>query len=82
MLLISFFVNPVNTAYSRATSKETPKTEFFGINADVKYLANWIGGFVTRTNRWASPKSYWRKLWYHSCFWIGIRVTKQPMDVS
>jgi carboxypeptidase C (cathepsin A) len=37
------FVNPVNTAYSRATSKETPK-EFFGINADVKYLANWIGG--------------------------------------
>jgi carboxypeptidase C (cathepsin A) len=50
------FVNPVNTAYSRATSKETPKTEFFGINADVKYLANWIGGFVTRTNRWASPK--------------------------
>lgn len=50
------FVNPVNTAYSRATSKEIPKTEFFGINADVKYLANWIGGFVTRTNRWASPK--------------------------
>jgi carboxypeptidase C (cathepsin A) len=24
------FVNPVNTAYSRATSKETPKTEFLG----------------------------------------------------
>ncbi|PKH69027.1 carboxypeptidase [Flavobacterium sp. ALD4] len=50
------FVNPVNTAYSRATSKEIPTTKFFGINADVKYLANWIGGFVTRTNRWASPK--------------------------
>jgi carboxypeptidase C (cathepsin A) len=50
------FVNPVNTAYSRATSKEIPTTKFFGINADIKYLANWIGGFVTRTNRWASPK--------------------------
>jgi carboxypeptidase C (cathepsin A) len=50
------FVNPVNTAYSRATSKDIPTTEFFGINADIKYLANWIGGFVTRSNRWASPK--------------------------
>ena len=50
------FVNPVNTAYSRATSKEIPTTTFFGINADIKYLADWIGGFVTRTNRWASPK--------------------------
>ena len=50
------FVNPVNTAYSRATSTEIPKAKFFGTNADIKYLADWIGGFVTRTNRWASPK--------------------------
>ena len=50
------FVNPVNTAYSRATSKDIPKEKFFGVNADIKYLANWIGGFVTRTDRWASPK--------------------------
>lgn len=50
------FVNPVNTAYSRATSKEIPTTKFFGVNADIKYLADWINGFVTRTNRWASPK--------------------------
>jgi carboxypeptidase C (cathepsin A) len=50
------FVNPVNTAYSRMTNKETPKSTFFGVNADVKYLAEWIKTFVTRTNRWASPK--------------------------
>lgn len=50
------FVNPVNTAYSRPTSKEIPTAKFFGVNADIKYLADWINGFVTRTNRWASPK--------------------------
>ncbi len=50
------FVNPVNTAYSRATSKDIPKEKFFGVNADIKYLADWIGGFVTRSDRWASPK--------------------------
>ncbi|MBP4142296.1 carboxypeptidase [Flavobacterium sp. P4023] len=50
------FVNPVNTAYSRTTSKDIPKAKFFGTNADIKYLADWISGFVTRTNRWASPK--------------------------
>ena len=50
------FVNPVNTGYSRATIKEGVATQFFGVNADIKYLAEWIGTFVTRTNRWASPK--------------------------
>lgn len=50
------YVNPVNTGYSRAISKDTPKATFFGVNADIKYLASWIGSFVTRTNRWASPK--------------------------
>ncbi len=50
------FVNPVNTAYSRITNKETPKSTFFGVNADVKYLAEWIKTFVTRNNRWASHK--------------------------
>ncbi len=50
------FVNPVNTGYSRATIKEGVAAKFFGVNADIKYLADWIGTFVTRTNRWASPK--------------------------
>lgn len=50
------FVNPVNTGYSRPTSKDVPGAKFFGVNADIKYLAEWIGTFVTRNNRWASPK--------------------------
>ncbi len=50
------FVNPVNTGYSRAVSKDIPGKTFFGVNADIKYLAAWINTFVTRNNRWASPK--------------------------
>jgi carboxypeptidase C (cathepsin A) len=34
------FVNPVNTAYSEQQVKKHQKLNFFGINADVKYLAN------------------------------------------
>jgi len=50
------YVNPVNTAFSRAVSKDIPRKTFFGVNADIKYLAEWISSFVTRYNRWASPK--------------------------
>lgn len=50
------FVNPVNTGYSRIIDHETKRETFFGVNADIKYLAEWINTFVTRTNRWASPK--------------------------
>ena len=50
------FVNPVNTGYSRILDKETDKKMFFGVNADIKYLGEWINTFVTRKNRWTSPK--------------------------
>ncbi|RYY27469.1 MAG: carboxypeptidase, partial [Chitinophagaceae bacterium] len=50
------FVDPVNTGYSRMMNKDVPKNKFFGVNADIKYLAEWINTFVTRNNRWASPK--------------------------
>lgn len=50
------FVDPVNTGFSRIIDKDAPKSNFFGINADIKYLAEWIGTFVNRNNRWASPK--------------------------
>jgi carboxypeptidase C (cathepsin A) len=33
-----------------------PTSKFFGVNADVKYLADWINTFVGRNKRWASPK--------------------------
>ncbi|HMJ47753.1 MAG TPA: hypothetical protein VK498_10495 [Ferruginibacter sp.] len=49
------YVDPVNTGYSRIIGN-TPKTTFFGVNADIKYLAAWVSTFVTRYNRWLSPK--------------------------
>lgn len=50
------YVDPVNTGYSRAVGKDVPKSKFFGVNADIKYLADWINTFVTRYDRWGSPK--------------------------
>lgn len=50
------YVDPVNTGFSRKVDKETDDKKFFGINADIKYLAEWINTFVNRNNRWASPK--------------------------
>lgn len=50
------YINPVNTGYSRILDKKTDKAKFFGTNADIKYLADWINTFVTRINRWPSPK--------------------------
>ena len=49
-------VDPVNTGFSRITNKETPRTRFFGVTADIKYLAEWVNTFITRNNRWSSPK--------------------------
>jgi len=53
------FINPVNTGYSRmipADGKDVDRDQFFGINADIKYLAEWMNTFVSRNNRWLSPK--------------------------
>lgn len=50
------FVCPVNTGFSRILDDKTDKSTFFGVNADIKYLASWINTFVTRRNRWESPK--------------------------
>ncbi len=50
------FVNPVNTGYSRILDKDSKKETFFGINSDIKYLAEWVNTFVSRMNRWESPK--------------------------
>ncbi|MCV6628979.1 MAG: carboxypeptidase [Flavobacteriaceae bacterium] len=53
------FINPVNTGYSRPIVEEgekLDKSKFFGINADIRYLASWLNTFVTRNQRWQSPK--------------------------
>ncbi|MGJ5640989.1 S10 family peptidase [Formosa sp. S-31] len=54
------YVNPVNTGYSRMLPDKEGKLPnrdlFFGINADIKYLAEWMNTFVSRKSRWESPK--------------------------
>lgn len=54
------YVDPVDTGYSIRLEDEEgnlyDKKMFYGINADVKYLAAWMNTFVSRNNRWLSPK--------------------------
>ncbi|GAB4022036.1 S10 family peptidase [Spirosoma koreense] len=50
------YVEPVNTGFSRAVNDSIPKSKFFGVNADIKYLAEWLNVFVSRKDRWSSPK--------------------------
>ncbi|NBB88178.1 MAG: carboxypeptidase [Bacteroidetes bacterium] len=50
------YVNPVGTGYSRVLADEYKREKYFGVNADINYLASWIQTFVTRQNRWLSPK--------------------------
>jgi carboxypeptidase C (cathepsin A) len=49
------YVDPVNTGFSRITG-DANREQFFGVNEDVAYLARWIDTFVSRRNRWTSPK--------------------------
>ena len=53
------YINPVNTGYSRPIPDSEGKIDrekFFGVQADIAYLAEWVNTFVTRKNRWLSPK--------------------------
>lgn len=53
------FINPINTAFSRILDidgKKPERKQFFGVNEDIGYLAEWINTFVTRKERWESPK--------------------------
>jgi carboxypeptidase C (cathepsin A) len=49
------YIDPVNTGFSRILDRNT-KMKFFGVNEDIKYLAEWLNTFVSRNDRWLSPK--------------------------
>lgn len=49
------YVNPVNVGFSRMIG-DVDREEFFGVNEDVEYLADWIDTFISRYERWESPK--------------------------
>src|SRR5688500_3222155 len=49
------FIDPVSTGYSRAIPEEKAK-EFHGIEPDVESVGEFIRLWVTRNERWGSPK--------------------------
>jgi len=49
------FIDPVGTGFSRAVGKAKDK-DFWGVDQDVKSLAQFISIYVSRNGRWNSPK--------------------------
>jgi carboxypeptidase C (cathepsin A) len=49
------FIDPVGTGYSRAAVGEKPK-DFYGFDGDVESVGDFIRLWVSRYQRWASPK--------------------------
>jgi carboxypeptidase C (cathepsin A) len=48
-------IDPVGTGYSRPTQGEQPQ-QFFGVNEDIHWVAEFIRLYTTRYQRWLSPK--------------------------
>lgn len=48
------FIDPVGTGYSRATEPEKNK-EYWGLDADLESMSEFIRLYLARTGRWASP---------------------------
>lgn len=49
------FLDPVNTGYSRAVEGERP-AQFFGYENDIESVGEFIRMFITKYERWSSPK--------------------------
>ncbi len=49
------FIDPVGTGFSRAVGKAQDK-DFWGVDSDARSLANFVQSYVSRNNRWNSPK--------------------------
>lgn len=49
------FIDPVGTGFSKSVGKAQNK-DFWGVDQDAKSLAKFVQSYVTRNNRWNSPK--------------------------
>src|SRR5262249_46434733 len=49
------FIDPIGTGFSHAAGKAQDK-DFWGVDQDMKSLAQFIHTYVSRNNRWSSPK--------------------------
>ena len=49
------FIDPVGTGFSRAVGKAQDK-DFWGVDQDAKSIAQFVQSYITRNDRWNSPK--------------------------
>lgn len=49
------FIDPVGTGFSRAVGKAQDK-DFWGVDQDARSLAQFVQSYISRNNRWNSPK--------------------------
>jgi carboxypeptidase C (cathepsin A) len=49
------FIDPVGTGFSKAVGKAQDK-DFWGVDSDARSLAKFVQTYVSRNNRWNSPK--------------------------
>lgn len=49
------FIDPVSTGYSRAADEKNAK-QYHGVQEDLQSVAEFIRLYVTKNNRWSSPK--------------------------
>ena len=49
------FIDPVATGYSRS-APDTPDSQFHGLEEDIESVGEFIRRWITRNERWASPK--------------------------
>jgi carboxypeptidase C (cathepsin A) len=49
------FIDPVTTGFSRPAPGEDPK-QFHGVDEDIMWVGEFIRLFITRSERWGSPK--------------------------
>jgi carboxypeptidase C (cathepsin A) len=49
------FIDPVGTGYSHAVGKAQDK-DFWGVDSDVQSIGQFINTYISRNNRWNSPK--------------------------
>jgi carboxypeptidase C (cathepsin A) len=50
------FIDPVTTGYSRAVPENAKPAEFHGVKGDIESVGDFIRLYLTRAERWASPK--------------------------
>jgi carboxypeptidase C (cathepsin A) len=76
------YIDPVNTGFSRILDPKAEKSTFFGVNADIKYLGDWLDNFVSRSGRWTSPKYIIGESYGTTrVSGLALRSSKQSLDV-